>query len=275
MVKLDVCLEMVLTDLPYEQRIKKIAECGYGSVEFWFHDATFDGASCTTDQPKDPKVLRDACAASGVTINNMVLNAPDGSFGGAPVDAGDLNKYLERLDEVIAFANAAGCTSAITCSGNLQPGLSRDQMRANLETALSKAAAVAEKKGFTLFLEPLNTYVDHEGYYLDSSDEAAEIVRKINSPNFRLLFDVYHMQIMQGNVISRIRGAFDVIGHFHAAGVPGRNELFGNELNYAAIVKAIDELGYKGKFGLEYAPAMPDHIASLKAVRDSLQGVAE
>jgi hydroxypyruvate isomerase len=271
MIEIDVCLEAVFTGLPTEKRIEKIARAGYRCAEFWFHDATFDGKECSRKQPKNAALLAAACKRHGVTINNMVVNAPDGSFGGAPVKAADRNQYLERLEEVIEFAAAVGCRKAITCSGNLQPGLSRARMRANLEKALGEAVAIARKKSFTLLLEPLNTHVDHPGYYLGSSVEGAELVRAINSPSLRLLYDVYHMQIMEGNVIANIEKNLDIIGHFHSAGVPGRGELFMGELNYPQILQRIAAKGYKGRFGLEYFPKMKDNLASLKKVRAYLQ----
>ena len=272
MIKLDVCLEAVFVDLPTEERIAKIAQAGYDCVEFWFHDATFNGSECSAKQPKNAQALREACEKHGVTVNNLVVNASDGSFGGSPVNAAELNKYLERLEDVIGFAKAIGCTKGITCSGNLQPGQTRTQMHDTLKNALGRAAAIAEKNGFTLFLEPLNTHVDHAGYFLDSSGEGAEIVRAIGSPNLRLLYDVYHMQIMEGNVIANIEKNIDVIGHFHSAGVPGRGELFSGELAYPKILSRIGAAGYQGCFGLEYFPQMKDNLESLKQTRAYLLG---
>ncbi|MHB9129863.1 MAG: hydroxypyruvate isomerase family protein [Armatimonadota bacterium] len=254
-MKLDVCLETVFPELSVEERIAKIAEAGYDCVEMWFPDG------------RDSAAIRQACAQHGVTVNDLVVNGPDGGLGGAPVDAGDLSKYLERVEEMIAFAKGIDCHKGITCTGNLQPGLTRVQMRANLENALGQAAAIAEKHQFTLVLEALNTHVDHAGYYLDSSLEGAEIVRAINSSNLKLLYDVYHMQIMEGNLISNIEKNIDVIGHFHSAGVPGRGELFGSEINYPEVLKRIEATGYTGCFGLEYFPKMTDHLASLKQNR--------
>ncbi len=271
-MKLDVCLEMVFTDLPYVERIAKIAACGFDCVEFWFHDGTFNGVDCASGA-KDAIALKQACTASGVTVNNMVVNAPDGGLGGAPVCAADRAKYLARLEEVIAFAKASGCRQAITCTGNLQPGLSRNQMRRNLELALEEATVIAAKNDFVLFLECLNTRTDHFNYFLDSSGEGAAIVRAINSPHLRLLYDVYHMQIMEGSVIANIEENLDVIGHFHSAGVPGRHELMSGELNYPGIIRRIEESGYTGTFGLEYSPAWPDHAESLRATRQYLAEV--
>ena len=272
MVLLDVCMETVFTGLPVEERIEKIAQAGYRCIELWIHDATFDGKECSPSIPKDAAALRQVCATHGVTINNMVVNVPDGSFGGAPVRAEDLNRYLERLDEVIEFANAAGCSQAITCSGDLQPGLTRAQMHDNLQEALGRAAEIAAKRDFTLFLEPLNTHVDHPVYYLNSSGEGAEIVREIGLPSLRLLYDVYHMQVMEGNVTANIEKHIDVIGHFHSAGVPGRGELDDGELDYPKILDRIAEMDYQGCFGLEYFPKLEDNLLSLKRVRAYLEG---
>jgi hydroxypyruvate isomerase len=145
-------------------------------------------------------------------------------------------------------------------------------MRRNLEETLGRAAAVAAKRDFTLLLECLNTRTDHFNYYLDSSSEGAAIVRAIGSPHLRLLYDVYHMQIMEGSILASIEENLDVIGHFHSAGVPGRHELWEGELNYPEIVRRIAAGGYTGAFGLEYAPAMADHTASLRRTRKYLTG---
>ena len=263
-MKIDVCLEMVLTDLPYEKRIEETARAGFDLVEFWFHDATFGGPAA--GKPKDAEAIRQACEANGVGVNNMVVNAPDGSYGGAPVNADDFGRYIDRLHEVIEFCKSIGCNKAITCTGNLVPGLTREQMRSNLEKAYARAAEIASANDFTLLLEPLNTHVNHPGYYLDSSSEGAEIVRAIGSPNFRLLFDIYHMQIMEGNIIANIERDIDIIAHFHAAGVPGRHELMNGELDYRQIVGRIDALGYTGAFGLEYSPLLPGD-ESLRATK--------
>ncbi|HEY3417589.1 MAG TPA: TIM barrel protein [Armatimonadota bacterium] len=255
-MNIDVCLETVFTDQPVERRIELIAQIGYPQVEFWMTSG------------KDPVSIRQACAAAGVTMNDFVVNGPDGPFN--PIQEGNLRNYLDQVETCIAFGEQMGCRKMITCSGNLQPGKTRAEMRATLEKALGEAAAVAEKHGFTLLLEVLNTHVDHAGYYLDSSQEGAEIVRAINSPGLKLLYDIYHMQIMEGNLIANIERHLDVIGHFHSAGVPGRHELFTGEIYYPAILERIVAGGYTGSFGLEYMPAMADHAESLRKTLDYL-----
>lgn len=271
-MKFDICLEMVHTDLPYDKRIQKIAEAGFGCVEFWFHDSTFDGTTCASDLPKDAKTLKQVCGQCGVTINNMVVNSPDGAVGGIIVDSRELNKYIDRLHEVISFSKEAGILKAIICTGNVVEGLSRAQMRTNLLKAYSEAARIAEQENYTLFVETLNSHVDHPGYYLDNWNEGVEIIKEINSPHLKLLYDIYHMQIMHGNVIATIQRDIDVIGHFHSAGVPGRHDLNNGELDYRQIIDRIEKTGYTGSFGLEYSP-IGDNDASLKSMSKYLAGM--
>ncbi len=205
-----------------------------------------------------------ACDRNDVTLNDFALHAWDGGIGGCPVNPQDRDRYLEQIRKMIAFAEAAGCRKGITLSGTVAPSLSRAEMRKNLEDALAAAVRIAERADFTLLLEPLNTLVDHPGYYLDSSAEAVEIVRGIGSGHLRILYNVYHMQIMEGNLLANIEKNIQWIGHFHAAGVPGRGELFGCELNYPVILAKIESLGYQGAFGLEYFPKLADHGQSLR-----------
>jgi len=177
MVRVSVCLETVFTDLPAAERIGRIAAAGFRDVEFWHPEGTFDGKQVRFDWGKDAAELRAACQQHGATINDFALHAWDGSIGGSPVKAADRPKYLAQIRKMIDFAKAIGCTKGITLSGTVDPALSRAQMRQNLEIALAEAAGIAAKADFTLLLEPLNTLVDHPGYYLDSTAEAAEIIR--------------------------------------------------------------------------------------------------
>jgi hydroxypyruvate isomerase len=143
--------------------------------------------------------------------------------------------------------------------------MTMEQMTVNVIEGLKPTVELAEKQGVTLFLEPLNTRLDHAGYLVTGSDQGATICRSLKSKAMRLLFDCYHMQIMEGDLVAHITKNIDVIGHFHSAGVPGRNELDQGEVNYPFVVKQIERLGYKGVFGLEYAPTR-DHGASLAAM---------
>ena len=198
-------------------------------------------------------VAQQTLAPAGGPFHAVVSNAKAGSTIVLPRQPHELESY--------AASELQKYVKAIT--GATLPIINQPQQPADYGIWLGKTTA-AEAADFTLLLEPLNTLVDHPGYYLDSSALAADIVRAVGSPHLKILYDVYHMQIMEGNVLATIERHVDLIGHFHSAGVPGRGELFDCELDYRTIVGRIESLGYRGSFGLEYFPKTPDHLESLK-----------
>jgi len=262
MPRVDVCLEAIFDTVPLVERAKRVMDAGFDAVEFWFYD--FD--CVTKDTERNLAEFGKFCADNGILINNGVVNSPDASIGGSLLDPDDRPKYLQRLRDTIKVCKDINCHAAITCTGNELPNVPREQQKKCVIDTLKAAAEIAEAENFTLYLEALNTLVDHEGYFLDSAEEGAEIIKAVGSPRVKLLFDVYHMQIMGGNIVARIEKHVDVIGHFHSAGVPGRHDLDIGELDYRNILKAIDALGYKGLFGLEYWPE-GDETESLKRMR--------
>jgi hydroxypyruvate isomerase len=156
-----------------------------------------------------------------------------------------------------------GCAKAIVLTGEVEPGKSPAEQRSRVVENLKALGPMAAREGITIVLEALNSLVDHKGYFLDSARAGLDIIREVAHPNIRLLYDVYHMQIMEGNVIDTVSRNIDLIGHFHAAGVPGRHELDTGELDYRHIVDSIEKAGYKGAFGLEYWPTT-EHAESLR-----------
>ena len=121
-----------------------------------------------------------------------------------------------------------------------------------------------------LWLEPLNDLVDHADYFCTGSDAGADLCRELESPRMKLIFDCYHMQIMEGDLLGHIKRNLDVIGHFHSAGHPGRHELWLGETNYPFVVKEIEAMGYDGVFSLEYFPT----LESGESLRKALQYLA-
>jgi len=269
MVKLSVCAECFFTNLPFTQRIENIAALGYNQVEFWHPEGVFDGENIDFTQPKDAKTLKKVADDNGMVINDFAFSAWDGSIGGSPTNKAEHPRYFDQIQKMLDFAQAIDCKKGILLSGLTQKNISLDKMIDNLKKAYTKAVELAQKYQITLVLEPLNSLVDHAGYFFDGTDAAVQIIQELNSPNFKLLFDIYHMQIMQGNIINFIKQNINIIGHFHSAGVPGRAELFDTELNYPIISETIDALGYSGCFGLEYFPKL-DSTESLKRTRDYL-----
>jgi hydroxypyruvate isomerase len=156
--------------------------------------------------------------------------------------------------ELIGQAAAFGCPNVIVLSGNRR-GMSDEQGIENCAAFLSRIKALAEDKAVTVCLELLNSKVDHQDYQCDHTAWGVEVIRRVNSPRVKLLFDIYHMQIMEGDIIRTIRDNIQHLGHFHTAGVPGRHEIGSNqELNYRAIAQAIVDTGFTGYLAHEYSP---------------------
>ena len=171
------------------------------------------------------------------------------------------------VEKSIEVAKELDTDALIVTTGQELPDVPRTKQHESIVACLKAIRPLAEREGVVFVLEPLNTLVDHKGYYLDSSVESFEIIREVNSPNIKLLYDVYHMQIMEGNIIDTIKANIDLIGHFHIADVPGRNEPGTGELNYANIMKAIRKTGYPDYIGMEYSPTG----ASMDAVKSTLK----
>ena len=164
----------------------------------------------------------------------------------------------------IPKAKSAGLNSLICFSGN-RNGMSDELGMENCAKALQKIMPVAEKYKITIAMELLNSKVNHKDYMCDHTAWGAELCKMVGSENFKLLYDIYHMQIMEGDVIRTIKDNHQYIAHYHTGGVPGRNEIDeSQELYYPAIMKAIAETGFKGFVAQEFIPKREDQIASLK-----------
>ncbi|MFK8114425.1 MAG: hydroxypyruvate isomerase family protein [Rubripirellula sp.] len=162
--------------------------------------------------------------------------------------------YLQGLEESIAAARKLDCPTLISQVGDFRPGVSREEQHACLVDGLKAAVPMLEAGEITLVIEPLNELIDHAGYYLVRSDEAFEIIDEVGSDRVKVVFDIYHQQISEGQLITNITANIDKIAHFHAAGNPGRHELTRGELHYPSIFQAIAEKNYRGFVGLEYWP---------------------
>ena len=192
-------------------------------------------------------------------------------FKQGPCVAANRNMVVEKLKNGIDLAAQIGTKSVITFTGMREKGLTDKAGATNCVEVWKMVMSYAEKKKINLVLEHLNTRDDshpmkgHPGYFGEDVDHCVELVRKVDSPNMKLLFDVYHVQIMNGDVIRRIRQYKDVIGHYHTAGNPGRAELDDTqEINYPAIMRAIVETGYKDFVAQEFIPTWDDPVAALR-----------
>jgi hydroxypyruvate isomerase len=165
---------------------------------------------------------------------------------------------------------AAGYPNVITFSG-VRAGMSDEEGMANCEMFLNKVKAHAEDKNVNICMELLNSRVNHPDYMCDQVDWSVALCKRVNSPRVKLLFDIYHMQIMDGDIVRRITTDIEWFAHFHTGGVPGRHEIDNrsNELNYNFVAKAIADTGFSGFCAHEYSPAPGrDYLSSLKEARE-------
>jgi len=240
-------LNIFFNECSFSDRIAKMAELGFKQVEFWgWWDEDIDAVAA-------------AAKKNGVSIAAFCTKFV------SLVDASKRAEYIEGLRETLAVAKKLGCRTLISQVGNELPGVPRSEQHASLVAGLSAAAPILAEAGVTLTIEPLNVLVDHAGYYLARSDEAFEIVREVDSPYVKVLFDIYHQQITEGNLIANIRKGAQWIGHYHVADNPGRGDIGTGEINYPNVLKAIKETGYEGCIGIELFPKTGD-LAALQGV---------
>lgn len=173
-------------------------------------------------------------------------------------------KLIQNYSEMIPLVAKAGYKNLICFSGNRR-GKSDEEGWNNCVVGLKKLVALAEKHNVILVMELLNSKIDHIDYQCDKTAWGVELAKRINSQNFKLLYDIYHMQIDEGDVIRTIEENHQYIAHYHTAGVPGRHEIDETqELNYAAIMKVIANTGFNGYVGQEFIPKNTDKLAALK-----------
>ena len=167
------------------------------------------------------------------------------------------DKFVEGYVNAIAKCAELGVPGIICFSGKRNKGQSDEEGLEVCAEALKRIMPAAEKAGVTLIMELLNSKVNHKGYQCDHTKWGVELAKRVGSERFKLLYDIYHMQIMEGDVIRTIRENHKYIAHYHTAGNPGRNEFEPQdvqELNYAAIMKAIHDTGFRGYVGQEFSP---------------------
>jgi hydroxypyruvate isomerase len=190
-----------------------------------------------------------------------------------PIEAGlnDPANHAHCLDKIrtaIELTADAGFPNVICFTGNRTPKISEDRGLRNCATAVKKIVGLAEKRKVTVCMELLNSKVNHPGYMCDRTHWGADLVRRVGSERFKLLYDIYHMQVQEGDVIATITKHAKAIGHYHTAGVPGRREIDeAQELNYPAIMRAIAGTGFTGYVAHEFIPTRKP-FASLKQAVD-------
>jgi hydroxypyruvate isomerase len=171
--------------------------------------------------------------------------------------------FVARIEEACQVAHQIECRKMCVVAGNNQKGMTKDQMHAQVIKALKRAAPIAEREKVMLILEPMNGRVDHPGHCLYGSEDAVKICRAVDSPMVKINWDLYHMQIAEGDLCGRLKEGFDQCGYLQLADHPGRNEPGTGEINYSRVLRQVKELGYTDYVGLELRPKTTELAAAI------------
>lgn len=245
-------LEMWLGNMPFHERIHKAAELGFRHFEFW------------PWRNKDLDAIEKAMAETGMQATQFT------AWGFVPGmnDPANHDKVVEEIEASCLTAKRLNIPMMTVVGGNDQAGMSQAEMHENIITALRRAAPIAEEHEVMLILEPMNIRRDHKGHCLYGSPDAVRICREVDSPFVKINWDLYHMQISEGDLCGRLREGFDQVGYLQLADHPGRREPGTGEIAYWRVLKEAWDLGYRKPVGVECYPSEAPE-ASAKRMRES------
>ena len=241
MPKFAANLSLLFTELPFTERFAAAAAAGFSCVECQF--------------PYDLPADEVAAQLRQLSLKLVLFNAPPGDWAkgsrGLAALPQHVDAFRQSVSTALAYAAATG-TRRLHIMAGIEEGDRQSALRV-YRSNLAFAAEQAATAGITILIEPINHH-DMPGYFLSDYDRAAELITAIGARSLRLQFDLYHRQMICGRVIDGLRQLLPLIGHIQVAGIPGRNEPVGGELDFAAIFSEIDRLGYEGFIGCEYRP---------------------
>ncbi|MGB8325069.1 MAG: TIM barrel protein [Candidatus Acidiferrum sp.] len=247
-----VMLWTVEPKLPFEQRIGKVSEAGYHAVELVeeYKDWGKDDFATARKQFHQLGIVVDACSGIHASL----------------CDPAQRDAFLAEIRAKLPVLAELECSRLILLTGNLVPGLSREKMHANCVEALKLAADLVAPQKVELLLENIDPE-ENPKYFLTSVAEGFQVIREVGNPHVRFLYDFFHEQIAEGNLISKLEKNLDLTGLVHIADVPGRHEPGTGEINYAAIFRKLGQLGYPRYVAMEFIPT-GDVVTSLRAARE-------
>ena len=250
--KLSVMLWTVFRNLPFEQRLERVAEAGYRAVEL-------------VDEFKNWQAADFSRAGARRRSLGIEFDATAGLSTGI-VNPAARGKFLEEVGKMLPIMEKLECRNLIVLSGDSVPGLSAEAQRQSCVEGLQRAADLAAPRGIALLLENIDPE-ENPKYFLTSSREGFAIVSRVNRPNVRFLYDLYHEQIAEGNLIENLEKNFAHLGLVHVADVPGRHQPGTGEINFANIFRKLAQLKYAGYCAMEFLP-QGEAVAALRAARE-------
>jgi len=238
----------------FEEKVEAAARAGLQSVELVGEHAGWQDA--------DIARARKHCASFGLGMDTLIATPDWAKRPVSMVDPAQRDNFLADVKQAIAYAQI------ILMAGNAIPGRTHEEQYASLLEGARRAGDLAAKANLTMIVEPLNSLVNHKGFFLTTCTEGLKLIREVDNPHVRLLFDIYHEQVQEGNVIRTLTEAAPLVAVFHVADNPGRNDPGTGEIHYGNVYKAIQKTGYSGYVCMEYLP-LGEQVASLtKAVDD-------
>jgi hydroxypyruvate isomerase len=249
--KFAVKLEIWWSKKDILERIRKTAELGYPAVEFW---------GC---EGKDLDAIKKTCDEHGLEITQFTA----WGFEPGMNDPANHGRFEEKIREACSVAKKLNCRKATVVGGNDQPGMTQEEMHRNIITALKRVAPLVQDAGLMLILEPMNIRVDHKGHCLYGSPAAVKICREVNSPMVKINWDLYHMQLSEGDLCGHLKEGFDQLGYVQVADAPGRHEPGTGEINYGRVLKEVRDLGYRDFVGLECWPEKDPETAAQRIAK--------
>jgi hydroxypyruvate isomerase len=244
LTKLAANLSMMFTEVPFLERFAAAAQAGFRGVEYLFpYEASAGEIRERLEQHKLSQVLFNLPAGDWAKGERGIAALPE-----------RVEEFRSGVVKALDYARVTGCRKLHAMPGKLHQGADREACHKTFVSNLIFAADAIVGDGIELMIEPINTRVDIPGYLLDRTDLAMQLITRAARPNIRLQYDIYHMQIMEGDLARSIERLLPSIGHIQLADNPGRNEPGTGEINYEWLLQRIDALGYAGWIGCEYKP---------------------
>jgi hydroxypyruvate isomerase len=249
---LSIMLWTIFNDLPFEQRLEKVAEAGYHAVELVGEFKDWKKQDFANARRKKSELKIEFDGTTGVWL--------------ALADASARELFLKSLREFVPTMRELECTRLIMQTGDAIPGLSRAEMHANCIETLKRGGEIAVENNIELLIENIDPE-ENPKYFLTLSAEGFEIVRSVGNPHVKFLYDFFHEQIAAGNLIAKLEKNIDLVGLVHIADVPGRHDPGTGEIYYPNIFRKLGEIGYSRYVAMEFKPA-GEPIAALRAARE-------
>lgn len=244
-------IEMWWTHLPFTERIEQAAKAGFKAVEFWEY------------QDKDIDAIAKEALKHQIKVSQFTAWGWDNWMN----DPKNIELFVDQIKEACEVGKKLNCKMGTVVGGDDQAGMTQAEMHEQIVLALQKVKPVIEENDFMLILEPMNIRVDHAGHCLYGSQAGIEICKKVNSSHVKLNWDLYHMQISEGDLCGHLKEGINQIGYIQLADHPGRHEPGTGEINYQKVLDEAVKLGYKGYFGLECTPKDDEHKAVIRLLK--------